>query len=169
MQILAQAIGIIAMIFNIGSFQCKKSKHLIAAIGMGSLLFSVNYMLIGAFASAGFNIINILRSVFVINRKTHNNVFFVIVCALCIAVAVSTYENVWTLVLLVAQLVATFAMWYKDGGFIRKAQFFCVSPIWLTNNIFVSFTIGGIICELFTIVSVLVSFIRFGKEELAKQ
>lgn len=57
-------------VFNIFSFQCKKNKHLVLMLGTGSLLFALNYILLGSFASAGFNIGNILRSVAVLNRKT---------------------------------------------------------------------------------------------------
>lgn len=158
-EIIAQIFGIMGMFFNIFSFQCKKNTHLIAVLGMGSLMFSLNYLLVGAFAGAWFNIINILLSVCVINKRTHNNPMFVLVCALYIFVSVFAYDGVWTLVLLFSQLAKTFAMWYKNGGFIRKTQLFCISPIWLINNMLV-FSIGGIICEVFTIISVIVSFFR---------
>ena len=166
--IVAQIIGIIAMIFNILSFQCKKNRNLTIVLGIGSLLFSANFILLNAFASAGFNIINIFRSITFINKKTRNNLFFAINILLYFIVALFTYESLWTLVLLFAQFAGTYAIWYKDGGFIRKAQCLCVSPIWLVNNTFVTFTIGGIICETFTIVSALVSFIRFRKSGFDK-
>lgn len=159
----AQIIGIVAMLFNILSFQCKKNKHLMLMLGAGSVLFSLNYILIGAYAGAGFNLINILRSIFVVNKKTHNNKMFVSVCVLYMLTAAVTFENLWTLILLSSQFVATYVMWYKDGAVIRKLQTFYVSPIWLINNIFVSFTIGGIICEVFVIASALISFVRYGK------
>ena len=166
--IIAQIIGIIAMLFNILSFQCKKKNHLILVLGMGSLLFSVNFLLLGSPSGAGLNLINIFRAATFMNKKTHNNIFFAVCCILYIAVAVFTYESLWTMMLLLSQLVATYAIWYKDGGYVRKAQFFCISPIWLINNAFVTFTIGGIICEAFTIISVLISFVRFGKEGFEK-
>lgn len=162
--IIAQVIGIVAMLFNILSFQCKKTEHLAIAMGIGSLLFSTNYVLVGAFASAGFNIINVLRSASVANKKTHNNILFGVICALYIIITIFTFESWWTIVLLIAQLTATYVLWYQSGAVIRKVQFFFVSPIWLINNIFFAFTIGGIICELFTIASVIVSLIRYGKD-----
>lgn len=162
--LVAQGIGILAMLFNIFSFQCKKNKHLVLMLGTGSLLFSLNYILLGSFAGAGFNIGNILRSVAVLNQKTKTNVLFGIICLFYTAVAAFTFESIWTLVLLASQLAATYAIWYKDGAFIRKVQFFFVSPTWLINNLFMTFTIGGIICEVFTIASVIVSFIRYGKD-----
>lgn len=162
--LVAQGIGILAMLFNIFSFQCKKNKHLMLMLGTGSLLFAVNYLLLGSLAGAGFNVVSILRSVAVLKKKTAAPVLFAAICGLFVAVGILTYESVWTLVLLAAMLAATWAMWYKDGAMIRKVQFFFVSPVWLINNIFMTFTIGGIICEVFTILSVIVSFIRYGKD-----
>lgn len=162
-EIIGQIFGIVGMLFNIFSFQCKKNTHLIAVLGIGSLMFSLNYLLIGAFAGAGFNIVNILLSMCVINKKMHNNPMFVFVCAVYILISVFAYDGLWTLVLLFSQLAKAFAIWYKTGGFIRKTQLFCISPVWLINNMIVSFSIGGIICEAFTIISVIVSFFRLRK------
>ena len=162
--LIAQGVGIVAMLFNIFSFQCKKNKHLVLMLGTGSLLFAVNYLLLGSLVSAGFNVVSILRSVAVLKKKTTAPSLFVAICALFIVVGALAYESVWTLILLSAMLASTWAMWFKDGAVIRKVQFFFVSPIWLINNIFVAFTIGGIICEVFTILSVLVSFVRYGKD-----
>lgn len=165
---IAQIIGIIAMMFSVFSFQCKKNRNLILALGIGSFLFSLNFMLLGAYSSAGFNLTNIFRSASYMGKKTHNNVFFVLVCLSYIVIAILTFDHPWTAALLLAQLVSTYSMWYKDGAFIRKAQLFFVSPIWLINNVFITFTIGGIICEAFTIISAIVSFIRFGKNGFEK-
>ena len=126
-------------------------------------MFALNYLLIGDFSSAGFNIINIVRSVCISIKKGNNNFAFAVLCVLNIIIAAVTYVNFWTIMLLISQLVITFCLWYKDGYVIRLGQIFCLSPIWLINNMFVSFTLGGIICEAFTIVSVIISFIRFGK------
>jgi hypothetical protein len=61
---------------------------------------------------------------------------------------------------LTAQLVGTLAMWSRNGKTIRVLQLFCVSPLWLIHNIFV-FSIGGILCEVFNLGSIIVSLIRF--------
>lgn len=163
MIVIAQAISIIAMAFNILSFQCKRNRNLIMMIGAGSLLFSVSFMMLGDFSSAGFNLVNIFNSTAYLNKKTHNNVFFSMVYVLYILVAIFAYKTPWTIVLLFAQLASAFAQWHRSGAFIRKTHFLFVSPAWLINNIFITFSIGGIICELFMIASVLISFIRFRK------
>lgn len=159
--VIAQIFGIVGMGFNIFSFQCKKQKQLVTVLGLGSFMFSLNFLMLGAFAGAGFNLLNILRSVCILKKKSQNNLLFGVISALYIIVAILTFDTFWTIILLAAQLVATYSLWYRNGNFIRLAQIFCVSPIWLVNNLFVSFSLGGIICEVFTIISVIVSLYRF--------
>ena len=55
----------------------------------------------------------------------------------------------------------TFILWGRNGRHIRVAQLCFVSPIWLFNNT-VTGSIGGIITEVFGIVSVVISFLRYG-------
>lgn len=165
---IAQIIGILAMGVNILSFQCKRSKNLLLAQGVGSLMFSLNYILLGDVASAGFNIVNIARSAGGVSKKGHNKFFFAVVCMMYTLVAVFTYKSLWSFAVLFAQIAGTYAMWYKDGAFVRRNQFFVISPIWLINNLWVTFTIGGILCEVFTLTSVIISFIRYGKNGFDK-
>lgn len=162
MVIVAQIIGIVAMIINILSFQCKKNRNLFIMIGIGSLLFSANFLMLGAYASAVYNIISIIRSSLTLKKKFQNKYTFALLCVLYVAGMVFTYTNPWSIVLFVAQIVQTWAMYFKDGGVIRKSQIFFVSPIWLINNIMVN-SIGGIICEAFIITSAIISYFRFRK------
>ena len=80
MILTAQIIGTLAMIFNIASFQCKKNRHLVFMLGLGSLLCCVSFTMLGAIASAGFNIINILRSVCISKKRLHSNAVFFVLC-----------------------------------------------------------------------------------------
>lgn len=166
--IIAQGCGILAMIVKIVSFQWKSNKSLNIAVGIASLLFALNYGLIGALASAGFNLINIFRAVAITNEKTHTNIFFGLTCALYAIITVFTFDGWWTLVLLFSQIMMTHSLWYGNGVYIRGVQFLIGSPIWLINNSVVSFTIGGIACEVFTLVSIIISFIRYGKDGFEK-
>jgi len=65
--------------------------------------------------------------------------------------------------LMAAQLAASYSLMFKSGTFIRNMRFFFVSPVWLINNTVMCFTVGGIICEIITMISVIVSFIRYRK------
>lgn len=162
MGILAQIIGIVAMFINIMSFQCKKNRNLFIMIGIGSLLFSINFLMLGAYVSAIYNIISIIRSALTLNDKFFTKKYFYLLCILYVVGTIFAYDNPWSIVLFVAQIVQTYAMWFTDGGVIRKSQVYFVSPAWLINNIIV-FSIGGILCEMFIMSSAVISYFRFKK------
>ena len=65
---------------------------------------------------------------------------------------------------LIAQVTSTFAMWTRDGKKIRISQLAVVSPLWLLYDLLIPTpSIGGILCEVFNMASVVISFIRFKK------
>lgn len=167
MEFIAQIIGIVAMFINILSFQCKKNHNLFVMIGIGSLLFSVNFLMLGAYVSAIYNIISIIRSSLALNKRFFTKKYFYLLCILYVVGTVFAYDNPWSVVLFVAQIVQTYTMWFKDGSVIRKSQFWFVSPVWVVNNIIV-FSIGGILCEVFMMSSVIISFLRFKKTGFEK-
>ncbi len=79
----------------------------------------------------------------------------------CVASFLFFGERWWiALLLAVALCGGTLVMWGRDGKKIRLAQFFMISPLWIVNNAYYG-SIGGIVCEVFNMSSVLVSFIRF--------
>ena len=72
-----------------------------------------------------------------------------------------TYDGYLSVLVTIAQLVSTTTMFSRNGKVIRIFQFFLVCPAWLYNNI-VTMAVGGIITEVVSMVSILVSFLRFG-------
>ena len=62
-KIIAQIVGIVAMAFNILSYQGKKQKTIVTLQLFGSMLFSVNYLLLGATVGGILNIIGTVRAV----------------------------------------------------------------------------------------------------------
>ena len=67
----------------------------------------------------------------------------------------------------IMQIAYTVATWKNDGKIIRTVRLYAVTPAWLSYNI-VMFSIGGIICEGFNIISIIVSFIRHRKDGFEK-
>ena len=167
-EIIAQGIGIVAAAISISSFQFKNNKTLFILRAIASILFAVNYFLINAFTAAILNAINILCMLLMVYGEKHRHIAIPI--GLCVAYTVSvffTYEGILSILLLIAQFACVISMWTADGLKIRVVQLFISSPIWLINNIIV-FTIGGIVTEVFAIVSVIVSIIRFGFKGLRR-
>ena len=158
-----QIISVVAMMAIILSFQCKSNKKLAFVYGTGATCFAISYFMLGQPSAALYNIISAIFSIMCMksNLKTKTN--FGIIVALFVIATYFTYENLWSLVLMSAVIGSAYSMMFKSGKFIRNIRFFYISPVWLINNTLVCFSIGGLICEVITMVSVIVSFIRFRK------
>ena len=134
----------------------------------------VNYLLIGAVAGTLFNLTNLVRGTLFKkgDRKLWKLVLVVTMYTVCVAISMymvrSNPLNIFlTLLIYVSIELMSVLMWLGNGKHIRYGQFFTSSPTWLVYNIF-NFTLGGILCELFAMTSVVVSFIRFGKDGFEK-
>ena len=167
-EFIAQGIGIVAAAISISSFQFKNNKTLFILRAIASILFALNYFLIEAYTASLLNAINIICMLLMVYGERHRYIAIPIsLCAMYVAAVVFTYEDVLSIFLLIAQFAVVLSLWTADGLKIRLAQLFIASPIWLVNNIIV-FTIGGIVTEVFAIVSVIVSIIRFGFKGLRR-
>jgi len=167
--IIAQVLGILGTIFAFVSFQLKENKKFFMLQALSGCMFALNFLLLGAYTGCLLNFINIFRgAVMAGGKKTSKPYLLIITLALYTIATVFTYTNIFSLIALIAQLVGTLAMWSRNGKTIRILQLFCVSPLWLVHNIFV-FSIGGIICEVFNIGSIIVSLIRFGVSGFEKE
>lgn len=173
-QIIAQGFGIIGMILAIVSFQCKRNSILFFTQAASGLMFSVNFIMIGVIGAALCNAVNVIRGL--LFSKSDCVVWKLIVVlslyATCMIISLYTvwgnaFQTLLAMLPIIVSFVFTVAMWTGNGTTIRKMQFFLSSPLWLLHNCF-NFSLGGIICESFNMLSVLISFIRYGKDGFEK-
>jgi hypothetical protein len=166
-EIIAQTIGIIAMVIAIASFQFKKNKHFFIVQGISSTLFFIHFLLLGELAGAFMNLLGIARSVCLNVKMLRNRICeIILVFGFCVA-AVFTYQNWLTILILVAQVIGTIVYWKNNAKHIRIYQLSIGSPFWLIHNI-INFSIGGIITEVFNLISTTISIIRFHKSGFDK-
>ena len=163
-----QLIGYVGTACALISYQCKKNKsYFLFQMGC-SVAFTVQFLLLCSWAGMLLNAFSILRGViFSLGNRCKKTAYLILmeVCfaASCIAAPLFFGEKWWiALLLFVAQGGGTLAMWTRNGKVIRLAQLSIMSPLWIVNNLYYN-SIGGVVCELFNITSVVVSFIRFGK------
>ena len=168
MQTFAQILGVIGAGFNIGSYQLKKNKHLMIFQFLASTFFVFNYLLIGAFTGCCMNLIGTIRNLTFIYGKKFRKIWVLILLNLILVVAtVLTWENAYSILPYLGMASMTNVMFFDNGKTIRIAQLFVSSPCWLIYNV-INFTLGGILCEVFVIVSTTISFIRFGFDGFEK-
>lgn len=168
--IIAQGFGILGLIFSALSFQEKNNKKFFVKQGLSGLMFAVNYIMIGAVAAGLINITNLIRGT-ILSKDTGKGWQIILIEALYSACFLSTFSKSFgnpmqiflSIMAVLTALVMSFFMWRGDGKHIRYVQILFVSPVWLFHNI-INFTLGGIICEILAMSSVVISFVRFGKD-----
>lgn len=171
MEIIGQIAGIIAMIINILAVQFKKPQHLFICRMVSSLLWALNFLLLGSPTGAIINLVNIIRSIFLLRERTSAKPFLYVTIGLYVVTGLLTMDYQLSILLLidiliiVGQVADSIGMWTKNFRNIRYCQLFAISPVWLVHNILV-FSIGGIITEAFTMVSTLIAMYRYRKQNI---
>lgn len=170
--IIAQAIGIVAMCSNIISYQFKDKRNVIFCQLIGASLFTVNMFMLDAIIGALLNLVAILRAVIYLNIdkiKLSSRLlcsFFVVLYILSYVLAFTAFGKEPSLLNLVIELLPvigmtafTVGMNGKEAKDIRICAFIN-SPCWLVYNC-VNFALGGIICEVFSLISNGYAFLRY--------
>lgn len=167
--ILAQGIGILGMICNIVSFQTKKNFWLFFFQCLGTVFFSINFIMLGSYSAAILNVLAMIRALILLSgNRLHRPYMHILLQTANIAAVCFTYSSYLSLLTLAAQIVQTEAHWTNNGKIIRFSQLFFCSPLWLIHNTVV-FSLGGILGEAFVIISTVVSLIRFGADGFEKR
>ncbi len=163
MEVIAQAFGILGSIVYLISFQIKKARPFFLMQCLGSLMFMLNYLFLGAYTGCMMNLLGVLRAAaLAAGGKFHHKALMWGLDVVYLTATVLTFEGLTSILVLVAMVASTHAMWSKKGKIIRYMQLGVTSPCWLVHNILV-FSIGGIICEIGNMISTVISIIRFRK------
>lgn len=174
--IIAQAIGIIAMLFNIFSYQQKSAKRIIALQFFGASFFALNYLMLGAYIATMLNAVGVIRAVLFLKKdKTKvDRIGWVAVFGIAYVAAYvlnftvlgkePTARNLLVEVLPVIAMFATHLAYRYDSP--KTLRGFCLisSVSWLVFNI-VNFAIGAILCEVFSLISIAIATVRQDKTE----
>lgn len=175
-QVVAQILGIAAMLFNIVSYQGKNQRTVIALQFFGGVLFGLNYLLLGAAVGALLNFIGVVRATVFLLRdklKTDQLPWTLGFTAVYLAVYVlnftvfgkepTAYHLIIELLPVVGMMSLHIGFLLKKASAIRKCGLVS-SPAWLTYNIVVG-SWGGILCEMFTLISIFVGMLRHDKKD----
>ena len=175
MYLTAQLIGIAAMGFNILSYQQKTRSRAIAFQLVGSLMFSVNFFLLGAIVGAILNVVSAIRAVVFLNKdKLHANhpawlAGFILVYLISFILTFTAFGKDPTPMNLLVEFLPVIGMTattvsfrMSDAKAIRRFGLIS-SPSWLIYNI-ANFSIGAICCEVLSLGSILLGMFRLDKK-----
>ena len=179
-ELVAQGIGIVAMFFNIFSYQMRTSRGVVLMQLVGGALFSVNYFMIGASVGAMLNLLVTLRAIVYSNREKFgaDSLFWIALFSLLfvstyvLSFTVPIFNTEWNLPNAVFGILPVFAMILVTWSFrankasvIRRLSLISC-PCWLIYNIF-SFNIGAIICDSVSLISAVVGIFRYDIKKTA--
>lgn len=160
--IVAQAVSVVAAGLLILSYQFKKNKTLYIFQVFGTLLFAVSFIMLGSYTAAAMNIIALVRSVLLAKGGIFAKTPFLGLILVAIVVStVFTYSGWLSLLIFVAMMIQSLAVWTRNGKILRYGQLFVSSPLWIIHNS-INFSMGGLVAECFVMTSIIVSFVRYG-------
>lgn len=174
MEFFAQAVGIVAMFFFIFSYQQKNAKSIITWQMIGTLLFTINFFLLGEYLGAILNFIGFVRAVlFLQKKKLHTDsigwlIGFTLAYLGAYALTFTVFGTEPTLPNFLLQCCPVLGMFFQHLGLrnedTKKIRAFCLvgSVAWLIFNCVV-FALGALLCEAFNIISILIAFARFNR------
>jgi hypothetical protein len=170
--ILIQGIGFIGVLFFIISYQIKSNKALFLCQGMGSAMFCLQFLLLGAYTGCVSLAVIILRNGLLMKYNewsfVRSRVWVPVFSAIALAIMIITWKD-WTSVLPFISMVAgTTAYWTNSARNIRLANLVLCCPCWVLYDIIIG-SLGGILNESITIASILISIYRFGWKNLGSE
>jgi len=174
--LIAQAVGLLAMAFNIFSYQQKTRQRAIAFQLGGALLFSVNFLMLGAIVGGLLNMIAAIRALVFLNKeKLHADhpawlIGFVGTYLLSYILTFTLFGKEPTAVNFLVEFLpvigmtaTTISFRLSDAKAIRRYGLIS-SPSWLVYNI-ANFSVGAICCEVLSLCSILIGMFRLDRQK----
>ena len=163
--IFVQAIGFAAVILFIISFQIKSNRALFITQLMGSAFFMTQFLLMGAYSGMISLIAIVIRNALLIKvrdwpwvKSKKTMIVFILICIGC---SMFTWNGPMSLLPLWAMIGTTVTYWTDNAQKIRLGILLFDVPGWMIYDAIIG-SWGGVLNEIITLASVLVSIWRYG-------
>ena len=178
--LIGQAVGIIALIFAIISFQQRTQKKIVFFQFISSTLFSVHFYLLGAYVGCLLNIIGIFRAAIFMNKdkKWAKNKFWLwFFISLSVLAGVITMDGDLNLLTwdidfraihtyfaflpMIGMILTSVAFWVENAKTVRRISF-PSSPCWMIYNAY-NRSFAGVATEMFVMCSIIIGMLRYDR------
>ena len=167
--VVVQVIGLIGTALFFMSYQCKSNKNLFRVQFLSYLFYTTHLILLGAITGGISYIINGIRS-FCLGSKIdflRSRKMCVIICILQLMTLIITWSGWLSLLPIAANIASTLGGYTHNARKIRIAGMFVNSPLWIIYDVIVG-SWAGILDELVSEGSMILSIVRYGWKELDK-
>ncbi len=143
------------------SYQQKSHKNILVFQMVSGLLFTVHYLLLGAYTGAIMNLLGAFRSLVYSNRgkKWASSLVWPTVFSIGFLISgIMTWDNAFSVFPLIAMLMSSLVLWMEQPK-INRIFSLPTSTCWLVYNI-KTLSYPGIITEIFVLSSIIIGIIR---------
>ncbi len=164
-----QLIGYVAMALCIFAYQAKTRRYILLIQGTGCILWTLHFFLLGSYAGMLLNAVNAARNItyaFIERYKFSRSPFCLgITLTICLSMlAVTVPAEAWLGVLPVAATSLASVAFFMQKERLVRLFYLIASPVWMVYDI-IGGSIGGTLCEGFTMISIVIALFRFKKEK----
>lgn len=164
MYILAQIIGILAVATYLLSYQLKRRKHIVLVNAISSILYVLQYIMLGAFEGAAIDILSAISTLTAHKKDKsfiakHVKAIVVFMNLSILAAGLCLYKNIFSLFPIAGAILQTSAFWITDEKRIRQVSLLG-TPFWFIYNL-VSRAYGSTLGTALSMVSLLVAMYRY--------
>ncbi len=165
--VFVQLLGFGAMALGIGSYQAKTRRGILFMQLAAAVLWSTQFFFLKSYTGAALNIVSIVRNLVYMQKEKHawarSKYVPIITAAAFILCGILTWNGIMSIFPTAAMVLSSVSLYVTEERKIRIISLF-VSPLWLVYDAW-SFSIGGTVSEIFTIISILIAMWRFGKKK----
>ena len=165
-QIIGQALGILATVITVISYQMNTKKSLLLVQTAATACTCLAYLFLGAASGFALNVVCIIRNVVFYFQKDSGKAHTLTALTLALAMVVLgtlSWQGPVSLLIIAALAANTVFLSFGNPQLLRKS-ILGTSTLVLLYNIFV-FSLGGIANEALSIVSSAVGILRFRREK----
>ena len=168
--LLIQAIGFLGTILFFLSYQCKSNKMLFRVQFISYFFYTIHLLLLGAITGGISYILNTLRSFCLASEIPFLKSRWMcsLLCVLQIVTLVFTWGGWWSVLPVAANIAATIGGYTYSARKIRAVGLCINSPLWIIYDIVVG-SWAGILDEVVSILSIVLSIVRYGWRNLDSQ
>lgn len=164
MNLIAQAIGLMAVIMFLLSYQQKQRKNIIVFNATSRVLYIIQYIMLGAFEGAVLDILGTVSSIAAQNKdksivNKHFKFIVIFINVIILIAGLLLYENVFSVFPVIGVILHTSAFWINKEKTIRRVSFLG-SPFWLVYNLS-SCAYGSAVGDVLTMLSIGIAIYRY--------
>ncbi|HCX63281.1 YgjV family protein [Sedimentibacter sp.] len=167
-QFITQTVGFVGTGIMFLSYQCKDSKKLFLMQMLSNVAYTLHFFMLGAMSGSMNIIVSMMRNFALLNSKhkwARNKYWLWLFIGLHLIIVTMTWNDVFSLLPAIGMIAMAVSSWTRNGKKVRMANLFINSPAWLIYDIHVR-SYAGIFCEVLLLLSVIISFIRYGVKAL---